>query len=172
MAVPTRGVLHPINNIALRVTGVGTGLTQGHPSLLYALHNQAHSHAIKKVVYKNKPFNLVAARNTQTLVERKGCHPKDAQIDTWASLPANTQAVNYIRGGYAAAIDNAGRPTESEEDVVADRTDEDPLPPMNHHTIRLPPGEAAPTPTESEADVAADRSDNDPLSLGRHRTEE
>lgn len=59
--------------------------------------------------------------------------------------------------------DPPGQATESEADVVADRSDEDPLPASKHHTIRLPPGEAAPNPTESEADVAADRSEDDPL---------
>ncbi|KAK3335183.1 hypothetical protein B0T19DRAFT_395068 [Cercophora scortea] len=54
-------------------------------------------------------------------------------------------------------------PTESEEDVVADRSDEDPLPPGAHKTIRLPAGDAAPKPTEAEEDVTADRSEEDPL---------
>ena len=57
----------------------------------------------------------------------------------------------------------AGEPTESEEDVSADRSDEDLLPPEKHHTIPLPPGDAEPKPTESEEDVAADRSKEDIL---------
>ncbi|KAK3341912.1 hypothetical protein B0T25DRAFT_559595 [Lasiosphaeria hispida] len=56
-----------------------------------------------------------------------------------------------------------GNPTESEADVWADRTDDDPLPPELHHTIQLPAGEAVPGPTDSEQEVQADRSEEDPL---------
>jgi len=56
-----------------------------------------------------------------------------------------------------------GTPTESEEDIVADRSTEDPLPPEKHHTIRMPAGDAGPKPTESEEDVVADRTEDDPL---------
>ncbi|SCO92508.1 uncharacterized protein FRV6_16636 [Fusarium oxysporum] len=56
-----------------------------------------------------------------------------------------------------------GTPTESEEDVVADRSTEDLLPPEKHHTIRLPAWGAGPKPTESEEDVVADRTEDDPL---------
>jgi hypothetical protein len=60
--------------------------------------------------------------------------------------------------------DNLRRtPTESEEDVVADRSTDDPLPPGKHNTIRMPAGDAQPKPTESEEDVVADRSNEDPL---------
>ena len=62
-----------------------------------------------------------------------------------------------------------GNPTESEADVAADRSDEDPLPPEMHHTIRLGAGEAGERPTESEEDVAADlgRWGADPLAAWR-----
>ncbi|KAH7199061.1 uncharacterized protein B0J16DRAFT_331533 [Fusarium flagelliforme] len=66
-----------------------------------------------------------------------------------------------------------GTPTESEEDVVADRSTEDPLPPEKHHTIRLPAGGAQPRPTESEEDVVADRAEDDPLrpkDMARNKT--
>ncbi|RFN43126.1 hypothetical protein FIE12Z_12637, partial [Fusarium flagelliforme] len=66
-----------------------------------------------------------------------------------------------------------GTPTESEEDVVADRSTEDPLPPEKHHTIRLPAGDAQPRPTESEEDVVADRAEDDPLrpkDMARNKT--
>ncbi|KAK0630348.1 hypothetical protein B0T17DRAFT_506821 [Bombardia bombarda] len=56
-----------------------------------------------------------------------------------------------------------GNPTESEEDVAADRTEFDPLPPEKHKTIRMPAGEAAPKPTDSEERVKADREREDPL---------
>ncbi|KAK0732004.1 hypothetical protein B0H67DRAFT_640316 [Lasiosphaeris hirsuta] len=56
-----------------------------------------------------------------------------------------------------------GNPTESEADVWADRTDDDPLPPELHHTIQLPAGDAVPGPTDSEQEVQADRSEEDPL---------
>ncbi|GKU09716.1 hypothetical protein FLAG1_11614 [Fusarium langsethiae] len=66
-----------------------------------------------------------------------------------------------------------GTPTESEEDVVADRSTEDPIPPEKHHTIRLPAGDAQPKPTESEEDVVADRTEDDPLrpkGMARNKT--
>lgn len=56
-----------------------------------------------------------------------------------------------------------GNPTESEADVAADRSDDDPLPPEKHHTIQLPAGELAPKPTEAEEFVRADRAKEDPL---------
>jgi hypothetical protein len=60
-----------------------------------------------------------------------------------------------------------GNPTESEADVAADRSDEDPLPPGLHRVIRMPAGEAGGKPTESEEDVKADREDGvDPLLPG------
>lgn len=62
-----------------------------------------------------------------------------------------------------------GNPTESEADVAADRSDEDPLPQGMHHTIRLPVGDAGGKPTESEEDVAADRGEVDPLAPGMSR---
>jgi hypothetical protein len=69
--------------------------------------------------------------------------------------------------------DTHGTPTESEEDVVADRLTEDPLPPDKHHTIQLPAGDAEPKPTESEEDVVADRTKDDPLrpkEMARNKT--
>ncbi len=64
---------------------------------------------------------------------------------------------------FAVAGEVKGNPTESEADVAADRSDDDPLPPGLHHTIQMPPGEAAPKPTDSEERVTADRSEEDPL---------
>ncbi|WZH50286.1 uncharacterized protein QYS62_011530 [Fusarium acuminatum] len=66
-------------------------------------------------------------------------------------------------GLFTMQKDTHGTPTESEEDVVADRLTEDPLPPDKHHTIQLPAGDAEPKPTESEEDVVADRTKDDPL---------
>ncbi|GAB1309878.1 hypothetical protein MFIFM68171_00088 [Madurella fahalii] len=62
-----------------------------------------------------------------------------------------------------------GNPTESEADVAADRSDDDPLPQGLHHTIRLPAGDAGGKPTESEEDVAADCGAVDPLMPGMSR---
>ncbi|KAK0657817.1 hypothetical protein B0T16DRAFT_453245 [Cercophora newfieldiana] len=56
-----------------------------------------------------------------------------------------------------------GNPTESEADVAADRSDDDPLPPGLHHKIGMPAGDAAGKPTQSEERVKADRSHDDPL---------
>ncbi|KAL2192654.1 hypothetical protein P885DRAFT_72848 [Corynascus similis CBS 632.67] len=58
-----------------------------------------------------------------------------------------------------------GNPTESEADVAADRSEDDPLPAQFHRTIRLGAGGAAPSRTESEEDVVADRGrgGDDPL---------
>jgi len=71
----------------------------------------------------------------------------------------------HDKGFVAVSGEVKGNPTESEADVAADRSDEDPLPPEMHHTIRLPAGEAAAKPTDSEERVAADRSMVDPLHL-------
>lgn len=71
---------------------------------------------------------------------------------------------------FAAAGGVPERPTESQEDVVADRSEEDPLPPEKHRNIPLPSGGAGPKPTESEEDVVADRSDEDPLLPEKHHT--
>lgn len=57
-------------------------------------------------------------------------------------------------------------PTESEADVAADRSDEDPLPPEKHRIIEMPAGEAAGRPTDSEERVQADRAQQDPLRAG------
>lgn len=57
-----------------------------------------------------------------------------------------------------------GNPTESEEDVAADRSDDDPLPPEKHNVIQMPVGEATPKLTDAEESVAADRSEENPLS--------
>ncbi|KAK0735194.1 hypothetical protein B0T26DRAFT_671367 [Lasiosphaeria miniovina] len=57
-----------------------------------------------------------------------------------------------------------GNPTESEEDVAADRSDDDPLPPEKHNIIQMPAGEAAPKLTDAEESVAADRPEENPLS--------
>jgi len=59
-------------------------------------------------------------------------------------------------------------PTESEADVAADRSDDDPLPPGLHQTILLPEGDALPKKkTDSEERVAADRAEEDPLDAVR-----
>ncbi|KAK0631441.1 hypothetical protein B0T14DRAFT_559236 [Immersiella caudata] len=61
-----------------------------------------------------------------------------------------------------------GNPTESEADVAADRSDEDPLPPSLHHRIIVPAGDAEGKPTPSEERVRADRSPEDPLPKHHH----
>lgn len=173
MALSTRGALYSIREIVPRVkTGASTALARSHSGALTTLHTLGYSYTIKDTVSSSQFSTVAANLNTQIWMEWKDCYSKDARIESRASPLAHGQAVNYIREGYMAAIENARRqPTESEEDVVADRSDEDPLPPLNHHTIRLPAGEAGPNPTESEEDVTADRSDDDPLRPGDHRTE-
>lgn len=172
MALSTRGALNSIREIAPRVKpGASTALAQSRPGALTAFHNLAYSYAMKGTSSINQLSAIAPTRRRQNWMEWKDCYSKDARIESRAAPLAHAQAVNYIREGYMAAIENAQRqPTESEEDVVADRSDEDPLPPLNHHTIRLPAGEAAPNPTESEEDVTADRSDDDPLRPGNHST--
>jgi hypothetical protein len=64
-----------------------------------------------------------------------------------------------------------GNPTESEADVWADRTDEDPLVDdyrtlHEMNTIELPAGEAEARPTDSEEQVRAERAQEDPLRAG------
>lgn len=173
MALPTRGALHLIREIAPWVkTGASTAHARSRPGPLTTLHNIGCSYTIMETVSSNQFFTVAATLNTQNWMEWPDCYSKDARLESRAAPLAHAQAVNYIREGYMATIENARRqPTESEEDVVADRSDEDPLPPLNHHTIRLPAGEAAPNPTESEEDVTADRSDDDPLRPRNRRTE-
>ncbi|CAG9941885.1 unnamed protein product [Clonostachys rosea f. rosea IK726] len=91
-----------------------------------------------------------------------------AMIGRCRCLPWNTRAFTSLGANAMAKNptlqDNLRRtPTESEEDVVADRSTDDPLPPGKHNTIRMPAGDAQPKPTESEEDVVADRSNEDPL---------
>lgn len=84
--------------------------------------------------------------------------------------PGNTGAgTGVLISAQMFGAEVKGNPTESEADVAADRSDEDPLPPGMHHTIRLPAGDAGGKPTESEEDVAADRSGVDPLLPGMSR---
>jgi hypothetical protein len=71
--------------------------------------------------------------------------------------PATGAGTGVLISAQMFGTEVKGNPTESEADVAADRSDEDPLPPGLHHTIRLGAGDAAPRPTESEEDVAADR---------------
>jgi hypothetical protein len=66
-------------------------------------------------------------------------------------------------GIVAVSGEVKGNPTESEADVAADRSDDDPLPPGLHHRIAMPAGDAAGKPTPSEERVKADRSPEDPL---------
>jgi len=80
-----------------------------------------------------------------------------------------SHALTRLQGQISDAIFVAvsgevkGNPTESEADVAADRSDEDPLPPEKHHTIQMPAGDLAPKPTPSEEFVKADRAKEDPL---------
>jgi hypothetical protein len=85
--------------------------------------------------------------------------------------PATGSGTGVLVSAQMFGTEVKGNPTESEADVAADRSDEDPLPPGLHHTIRLGAGDAAPLPTESEADVVADRggADADPLWAGEKK---
>ncbi|KAH6853173.1 hypothetical protein B0I37DRAFT_419910 [Chaetomium sp. MPI-CAGE-AT-0009] len=94
--------------------------------------------------------------------------PSAAAAAASASGPVTGAGTGVPIGAQMFGSEVKGNPTESEADVAADRSDDDPLPPGLHHTIRLGAGDAAPLPTESEADVVADRGgpDADPLGAG------
>ncbi|KAK4038999.1 hypothetical protein C8A01DRAFT_16973 [Parachaetomium inaequale] len=107
---------------------------------------------------------------------RRGIHSagQDRVVSATSPPPPNMNATGGPATGAGTGVlvsaqmfgtEVKGNPTESEADVAADRSDDDPLPPGLHHTIRLGAGDAAPRPTESEEDVVADRGgvDADPL---------
>jgi len=71
--------------------------------------------------------------------------------------PATGAGTGVLISAQMFGTEVKGNPTESEADVAADRSDDDPLPPHLHRTIRLGAGDAAPRMTESEEDVVADR---------------
>jgi len=71
--------------------------------------------------------------------------------------PATGAGTGVLISAQMFGTEVKGNPTESEADVAADRSDDDPLPPHLHRTIRLGAGNAAPRMTESEEDVVADR---------------
>ena len=75
------------------------------------------------------------------------------------------QAVESLRAQAMEEEDNEVEPTESQEDVVADRSEVDPLKKDEVEPIPDPhdPTSGQGDPTESEEDVAADRSEEDPL---------
>ncbi|KAK3299793.1 uncharacterized protein B0H64DRAFT_414038 [Chaetomium fimeti] len=108
--------------------------------------------------------------------DRRGIHSVGQDRVSAPSAAGAAQTSGPVTGAGTGVLVSAqmfgtevkGNPTESEADVAADRSDEDPLPPGLHHTIRMGAGDAAPLPTESEADVVADRGgpEADPLRAG------
>jgi len=98
---------------------------------------------------------LASQQAGESLVEISRPEPRrDATVDVQTLAPAVNETT------MKAA------PTESEEDVAADRSAIDPLPPSSI-LIESPASEETSQkgrPTESEEDVAADRSPEDPLS--------
>ncbi|KAK3693358.1 hypothetical protein B0T22DRAFT_39171 [Podospora appendiculata] len=133
------------------------------------LNEPDHDH-----VEEHPPDEAIFGGNTyksNPLLHWDHWHLPDVSIATRAANLSLFSPSNYrlhqhrrnVASSVQAKREVHENPTESEEDVVADRSDEDPLPPGEHKIIRLPAGEAAPKPTEAEEDVAADRSEEDPL---------
>ncbi|KAL2133001.1 hypothetical protein VTI74DRAFT_3039 [Chaetomium olivicolor] len=94
-----------------------------------------------------------------------GQNAPDTLRDHLGPGPATGAGTGVYVSAQMFGTEVKGNPTESEADVAADRSDEDPLPQELHHTIRLGPGDRGPQPTESEEDVCADRGGSgvDPL---------
>ncbi|KAK3329163.1 hypothetical protein B0H66DRAFT_540354 [Apodospora peruviana] len=98
-------------------------------------------------------------------------HRPNISIRERVARLANVLAINFqsrasyssMRGNHHGEIHE--NPTPSEERVVADRSDDDPLAPELHRVIELEAGEAAAKPTPSEEDVHADKYEEDPLPL-------
>ncbi|KAM7182999.1 hypothetical protein V8F33_013871 [Rhypophila sp. PSN 637] len=151
---------------------------------LYALP-KTNSHTIRgfatqlPYTFLQNPFNNTIAaaaaeydnkrRSTPTswAMATASWHLPDLSIEERASRLS--QAVDIFTAKLRGAIFVAykgevkGNPTESEADVAADRSDDDPLPPEKHHTIPMPAGDLAPKPTEAEEDVRADYINDDVL---------
>jgi len=112
-------------------------------------------------------FGGVLSHPLRTSVIPPGSQDRSASWGLWGVA---SRSVDEADDGIVAISGEVKEnPTESEADVAADRTDEDPLPPGLHHTIPLPAGEAAPEPTPSEERVRADRSPEDPLPKAKRR---
>ncbi|KAK1763948.1 hypothetical protein QBC33DRAFT_548400 [Phialemonium atrogriseum] len=145
------------------------GTVHYHPGRICALHSSSRLHKTLDPISSTEPSTLGDHLSAQQWLKWQHCHTQDVRLAPRATHAQVAAEQVPLRAAYAASDDNITRrrsPTESEEDVVADRSDDDPLPPGAHHTIRLPAGEAAPRPTESEEDVAADRSEDNPLPPG------
>ena len=92
----------------------------------------------------------------------------DVQINPSANGAAlqfsNETSLEDVVQSLAVSVDEAaekGAPTESEEDIAADRSSVDPLQP--EATSGIDETSEKGNPTESEEDIAADRSTQDPL---------
>lgn len=123
------------------------------------------------------PNQLTAALH-QGLVEvfalRQAGHSINDIANTGLDLTSRIQITPSLSGAELQFSDAAEKeqmiqsllpteeaPTQSEQDVTADRSEEDPLHPADETAVKSDP-------TESEEDVAADRSEVDPLKPELH----
>jgi len=113
----------------------------------------------------------------KSLSNASQAEPRDGFTDYVQMMPSatgatlefsNNTSLEQIVQSLAPAVDETSpkiNPTESEEDVAADRSNTDPLHPDSIPAKVDEPAEKG-LPTESEEDVAADRSTVDPLQEG------
>ncbi|KAK1829529.1 hypothetical protein QBC39DRAFT_413190 [Podospora conica] len=111
------------------------------------------------------PRRSAAADYDDMMEYRDDQEPEEPEVE----LDDNDNVMHMQRGNHHGEV--KGNPTQSEANVWADRTDEDPLlddvrtlHEMN--TIELPAGEAETQPTDSEERVRADRAQDDPMKAG------
>lgn len=87
---------------------------------------------------------------------------EDARLQFADIAPSLEQIVQSLSPALNETVEKTD-PTESEEDVAADRSDVDPLHPEAAEATVVDETAEKSEPTESEEDVAADRSTEDPL---------
>lgn len=178
MTIIARNIPHATR--AIRATApqairAGAGTISGNPAPIYAFHRLAGLRKVKEPVSSSESFTLASTQGTQHRVQWQYSHTEDVRVDPRAAPQSPVEAAKYVRAGYMEALGETrtnDHPTESEQDVVADRSGEDPLPPAKHHTIQMPQSWPVPNPTESEANVAADRAAEDPLAAAIRRARE
>lgn len=134
-------------------------------SRTFASHaGRAHIDALHGFRPSNSTAAILTAKANNNWV---WWHLPDVNIEERTARLSHTLArfQSHISDTFFVTVSGEvkGNPTESEADVAADRSDEDPLPPEKHHTIQMPAGDLAPKPTEAEEFVKADRAKEDPL---------
>lgn len=136
-----------------------------------------NSEAITAALHRAMVEVFALQQAGKSLSDISQAEPRDDFTDYVQIIPSATGAtlefsdnasLGQIVQSLAPAVDETSpkiNPTESEEDVAADRSNIDPL-----HPDSIPPKVDEPAekrlPTESEEDVAADRSTVDPLQEG------